>query len=145
MEVRLVVFLAFASVTVVANTVAILLAYRLFSRMTTRVTQTVAEVQRNTATREWINSLQVAAERAAVVTQVTKVKFAEFEPILQKAQVNYRQSLVTIDSKLETTAERITKAARDVRDTISKPAFAIATFAAGLAHVIDQEEDLEEY
>jgi hypothetical protein len=140
MEVRIFIFLALVSVTVVANTVAMFVAYRIFAKMTAKVTETVAEIQRNSETRQWISSLQVAAEQAAIVTESTKIKFAEFTPILERAQGNYRQSLVAIDAKLETTAEKITQASREVRDTIAKPAFAVATFAAGLAHVVDRED-----
>src|SRR6266496_983622 len=107
MEIRLVIFLAFVSVTVVANTIAILIVYRLFSTLTFRVTETMVEVQKNSEAREWIESMRVAAERAAVITEATKVKFAEFDPVLSRAQEDYRRTLVTIDSKLDHAAEKI--------------------------------------
>jgi phosphoenolpyruvate carboxylase len=140
MEVRIVIFLAFTSVTVVTNTVVILLAYKAFANLTSRATQTFSDIRKSTEAREWIDSLRVAAERAAVVTETTKRKLAEFTPILGRAQEDYRRTLVAIDSKLETTAEKITTTARGVRDTIAKPAFSVATFAAGLTKDLDRVE-----
>src|SRR5258706_2989633 len=107
MEIRLVIFLAFTSVTVVSNTLVILLAYRIFARLTSKVTETVAEVRNNTEAREWIDSLQVAAERAAIITEATKLKFADFDPVLSRTQENYRRTLATIDSKLDEAAGKI--------------------------------------
>jgi hypothetical protein len=143
MEIRLVIFLAFVSVTVVANTLAILIMYRLFARLTSRVTETMAEVQQNSEAREWINSMRVAAERAAVITEATKVKFAEFDPVLTRAQENYRRTLVTIDSKLDHAAEKINTTARGVRDIVAKPAFSVATFAAGISKVMESVDGKE--
>jgi hypothetical protein len=143
MEIRLVIFLAFVSVTVVANTLAILIMYRLFARLTSRVTETMAEVQQNSEAREWIDSMRVAAERAAVITEATKVKFAEFDPVLTRAQANYRRTLVTIDSKLDHAAEKINTTARGVRDIVAKPAFSVATFAAGISKVMESVDGKE--
>ena len=110
MEIRIVIFLAFTSVTVIANTLAILVAYRLFSKAASRMTETMSEFQKSSETREWIASMHAAAERAKVITEATKVKFAEFDPVLSRAQENYRHTLVTLDSKFDQAAEKITTA-----------------------------------
>jgi hypothetical protein len=140
MEIRIVIFLAFTSVTVVTNTLVILFAYRIFSKLTSRVTNTVSDIRKNTETREWIASMQIAAERAASITESTKRRFAEFDPAFGRVQHKYVRTLVTIDSKLDQAAEKINTTARDVRDVVAKPAFTVATFAAGVTKVLEGVE-----
>jgi hypothetical protein len=141
MEIRIVVFLFLTSIAAILNTVIIFGIYRMFAGMTAKMTDTVSEMQSNAETRQWLDSLQVAAENAAKMTEATKVKIAEFDPVLTRAHENYRQTLAKIDSKLDQTAEKINTGARDVRDVVSKPAFAVATFAAGVTRVMASEND----
>ena len=141
MEIRIVIFLAFVSVTVVTNTLLLLFAYKLFSNVTSRVTETVAEFSKMGETREWIDSLQVAAEQAAQITEATKLKMEEFDPVLSRAQENYRRTLSAIDSKLETFAGSVDTTAQTIRDVVAKPAFAVVTFAAGITKVLEEFEE----
>jgi len=143
MEIRIFLFLALVMITVVSNTFAIFCAYRLFAGLTNKLTKTVTDLRENSEAMEWISSMQIAAARAAAITESTKRKMVEFDPILDRTQEGYRRSLVTIDSKLETTAEQITTAARNIRDTIAKPAFAVATFAAGMTRVLEETQPEE--
>ncbi len=141
MEVRIVIFLAFVSVTVVFNTLIIYHAYRAFAGLTSKMTATISEIRASGETREVIESLQTAAEQAAAVTESTKLKIAELDPVLERAHENYRRVLVTVDSKLEKAAENINTTAREVRDIVSKPAFSVATFIAGVAKVLQETEE----
>src|SRR5262245_6854865 len=136
MEIRIFIFLALTSVTVMANTMAILCAYKIFANLTTRVMETASDIRKNTDTREWIKSMQNAAERAVAITHSTKQKFAQFDPAFGRVHEKYRYTLVKIDSKLDEAAEKINSTTRDVRDIVAKPAFAVATFAAGVTKVI---------
>ena len=77
--------------------------------------------------------MQVAAEHAASVSETTKIKIQEFDPVLELAQENYRRTLLVIDARLEEAGENVTTAAQTVRDVVAKPAFAAASFVAGLA------------
>jgi len=144
MEIRLVVFLGLVFVAVTVNAAILFATYRMFAGMASKMTEAMTDVQRNAELRESIHSLNVAAERAAVVTGAAKVKLEEFDPVLTRAQENYRRTLATIDSKLDETAEKVNTTARDLRDVVSKPAFAVATFAAGVTRVLAGEEDDEE-
>ena len=141
MEIRIVIFLFFVFVTVASNTLLIFLAYRAFANITTRVTGTVAEFQKNSETRQWIESLQAAAEQAVSVTEMTKQTMAEFGPALDRAHENFRRTLVTVDSKLEDVAEGIDTGAQKVRDVIVKPALSVAAFAANLMESEDSEDE----
>jgi phosphoenolpyruvate carboxylase len=141
MEIRIVIFLFFVSVAAILNAGILIGLYKLFAGMTAKMADTVSDIQKNSEMREWLQSMQVAAERAALMTNTTKAKFADLDPVFARAQENYRRTLVTIDSKLDETAEKINTAARDVRDVVAKPAFAVATFAAGLTQVLSSDGD----
>jgi hypothetical protein len=141
MEIRIVVFLFFVFVAVASNTLLLWFAYRAFAGLTSKVTESVSEFQRNSQTRAWIDSMQAAAAEAVVVTEATKQKMAEFEPMLAKAHESYNRKLAAVDSKLETVAEEVSANARKMRDVVAKPAFSVMAFAAGLAKVMESKED----
>jgi len=143
MEVRILMFLALTSITVVANTFATYCMYRIFAKLSTRMMQTAEDFRNKTDAREWIQSMQIAAERAVAITQSTKQKFAEFDPAFGRVHETYRYTLVAIDSKLDQAAEKINTTSRDVRDMVAKPAFAVATFAAGVTKAIGSIETKE--
>jgi hypothetical protein len=136
MEIRIVIFLAFVSVTLITNTLVIILAYRALAGMTKRITETVAELGSGSETRELINSLQAAAQRAASITESAKVKMAEFDPALSRAHENYQRSLAAADLKLQKAAENINATAQNVRNIVAKPVFAAASFSAGIIKVL---------
>ena len=140
----MVVFVAFIFASAVINAAIIWLAYKAFAGLTSKVTETVSEFEKSSETRLWIDSLQVAAKQAAMVTEATKLKMAELEPVLGRAQENYRDTLVEVDSRLEEAAEEITKSAQKLRDVVAKPAFSVVAFAAGLAKVLDPTIEADE-
>jgi len=137
MEIRIVIFLAFVSVTVVTNTLLIFFAYRALAGATWKLTTTVSEIGRSSETRELMDSLQVAVQRAAAVTESTKLKIAEFEPVLDRTVENYRRTLASVDSKVEKIADNINTTAKKVRDAIAKPTFAAASVVAGLTKILE--------
>jgi len=140
MEIRIVIFLAFVSVTVVTNTMLIVFAFRLFARTTSTVTEAVAEFRKDSETRRWIESMRVAAEHAASITQATKARIAEFEPILSRAHEKYRKVLADADTRSEETAEKVGSMAEAFRDTVAKPAASVAAFVEGVRQVMEEEE-----
>jgi hypothetical protein len=141
MEIRIVVFLFFVFITVTSNTLLVWFAYRALAGLTSKVADSVSEFQKNSQTRAWIDSMQAAAAEAVVVTEATKQKMAEFEPMLAKAHESYNRTLAATDSKLETVAEEVSANARKMRDVVAKPAFSVMAFAAGLARVMESKED----
>jgi phosphoenolpyruvate carboxylase len=136
MEIRIVIFLAFVSVTLITNTLVILFAYRALAGMTTKLTATMAELGTSSETRELIESLQAASKHAASITESAKLKMASFDPALGRLQESYRRNLAAADSKLEKAAENINTTAQNVRDMIAKPVFTAASFSAGLIKVL---------
>jgi hypothetical protein len=137
MEIRLVVFLAFASVTVVTNTMMIWFAYKALAGISSKVTKTVSDLEKNNEIKQWIDSLQIAAEQAVIVTQSTKERIAGFEPVLVRAQEGFARSLAATDAKLNQIGEQVTSNATKMRDTVSKPASSIGAFAAGIMKVLE--------
>jgi ABC-type transporter Mla subunit MlaD len=137
MEIRLVIFLAFVCVTVVTNTVMIFFAYKALTGVASKMTKTMSEFTTSSETRQWLESIQAAAEQAAALTEATKVRIAEAEPALSRAQESHRRILETVDSKLEKAAGDINAAAQKVRDVVAKPAFAVVSFSAGIRKLMD--------
>jgi len=144
MEIRMVVFVAFISASAVINAAIMWGVYKAFAGLTSKVTETVSEFEKSSETRLWIASLQVAAKQAATVTEATKLKMAELEPVLGRAQENYRGTLVEVDSRVEEAAEEITKSAQKLRDVVAKPAFSVLAFAAGLSKVLEPTTEADE-
>jgi hypothetical protein len=139
MEIRIVIFLAFVSVTLITNTLLILFAYRALAGMTSKVTATVEELGKSSETRELIDSLHAAAENAASVTESAKLKVAAFTNVLSRVQENYHHSLDTAELRLEKVAENVDNASQRVRDAIAKPAFTVASFSAGFIKVLGDD------
>jgi len=143
MEIQIVVFLFFVFVSAIFNTALIVCLYKAFAGVTAKMTETMSEFRKSSETRQLIDSLHVAAQRAASVTESTKVKMAEFGPVLERTEENYRRTLVVVDSKLEQFAEDVNTTAKKVRDVVSKPAFSVASFAAGVTKVLQTAEPEE--
>ena len=132
MELRILLFLIFAGGTILMNTALIFLAYKAFSGMSIKVTATVSELEKTGELKQLLGSLHAASEQAVTVTQATKERMAEFEPVISKVYETYNRSIAQVDSKLEEVAGEINTTAEKVRDTVAKPAFSVMAFAAGL-------------
>ena len=139
MEIRIVIFLALVSIAVSINTLLILFACRKFAGMTTKVTRSLSRFQTSNETRQWLASLQIAAARAATFTEGTKVSLAELDDVLSRRQESYRHTLESVDKRLEKLATNIDTASQTMRDAAAKPAFAVGSFAAGLANMLNDE------
>jgi hypothetical protein len=134
----MVLFLACVSVVLISNTLVLLFAYKTISRLTGKLTSAVGDVSKTGQARKWVDSLQVVAERAATVTESTKVKLAELDPVLARTQEKHGRILADADAKFAKTADDIDEAARTIRDALAKPAFAVVSFTAGVRKAIDQ-------
>jgi predicted ATPase with chaperone activity len=119
------------------NTALIFVVYKAFSGLSMKVTATVSELEKTAELRQFLGSLHAASEQAVKVTQSTKERIAEFEPVISKVQETYNRSIAQVDSTLEKVAAQIDSSAEKVRDTVAKPAFSVMAFAAGLTKVMD--------
>jgi membrane-anchored protein YejM (alkaline phosphatase superfamily) len=143
METRIVIFLAFVSIALITNTLLIFFVYKALAGFTSKVTTTVSEFAVMTEMKDWMSALQTASERAVDITEATKVKMAESQPVVENAQKNYRAALQKVDSTMETVADQITTNAKKAKDVVSGPAFSFLAFAAGLAQRIENIETEE--
>jgi hypothetical protein len=141
MELRIVVFVAVVALGTLLNTALIFAAYKAFAGLTSKVTTTVTEFQRNNELRKFIVSMQTVGEQAVTITEGTKQRIAEFEPVMAKAQDSFGRTLDMVDSKLEETAKRMDSSARKIRDAVAKPAVSTMAFVAGVMKVIETIRD----
>ena len=114
------------------NTALIFQAYKAFSGLSIKVTATVSELEKTGELKQFLGSLHATSEQAVTVTQATKERIAEFEPVISMVHETYNRSIAQVDSKLEKVAGEINTNAERVRDTVAKPAFSVMAFAAGL-------------
>jgi hypothetical protein len=141
MELRIVVFIAVVALGTMLNTALIFAAYKAFSGLTSKVTTTVSEFEKNNELRQFLNSMETVGRQAVSVTESTKYHIAEFEPAITKAQDSYGRTLAMVDSKLEDAAKQIDSSARKIRDAVTKPAVSAMAFVAGLMKVIETIRD----
>jgi hypothetical protein len=132
MELRILLFLIFACGTILMTTALIFLAYKAFSGLSIKVTATVSELEKTGGLKQFLGALHAASEQAVTVTQATKERMAEFEPVISKVHETYNRSIAQVDSKLEKVAGEINTSAEKIRDTVAKPAFSLMAFAAGV-------------
>ncbi len=132
METNIVIFLLFITVACTINVGLIWLIYKALAGVTAKVTESVSNFTVSGEAKAWISTLQSMSEQAVAVTESTKIKIAEVEPMIERAQQSYHDALADVDSRLETLARQITTSARKARDLMAGPATSVLAFAAGL-------------
>ena len=132
----IVIFLAFTMVTVVTNTLLILFAYKGFASVTTKVTAAAREFETSSETREWIASIQRASEQAVTVTEMTKQKMTEYDPVLDDLQSRYAFMLASLDTRVERVTETVTETATRARDAVIEPAEKFSNVASGVKNAL---------
>jgi hypothetical protein len=143
METQLVIFLAFVSIALITNTLLIFLVYKALSGVTSKVTEGVSAVVTASEINEWMTALQSASEQAVAVTEATKVRMAECQPVIENVQKTYQAALKKVDSTMETVADEVAQNAKKVRDVVARPAFSFIAFAAGLTQMFENFESEE--
>ena len=144
MELRIVIFLALISVTLITNTLLIWMAYKAFAEATSKVTETVSQLGTSRETKEWIAMMQSASEQAVSVTEEARTKIAEFEPVLESMRQQHHQTMAKVDSTLQNLENEIAANTRKMRDVVAKPAFSILGFAATVSQYLQSLADEKE-
>jgi len=132
----IVLFLAFTSVTVVTNSLLIWFAYRGFASVTLKITETVREIETAGPTREWLSALATASEQAVDITETTKQKMVDQDPVLQDLQVRYQFLLAKMDTKVERLSNAVSDNALRFRDAVEKPAMKIEAVAGSIQNTL---------
>ena len=145
----IVIFLAFTSVILISNTLMIWFAYKGFANVTLKLTESAREFETNRDTREWIAALGKASEQAVIVTEATKQKMADLEPLLDDAQARYGFMLAKLDTRMERLTNTLSDKAVRVRDAVTKPAQKFGSVMEGVQNTLgflapsngDEDED----
>jgi hypothetical protein len=132
MDIRLVIFLAFTSVTLVANTLLVWFAYREFANLVNTLTESARPLQKNSAFRAWLHSLEKASAQALSITDTTKKKITEYEPTLDRALLRYGSEMAKVDSELNRFEASVSKTGNKLQRKVEGLAFTLTSFAAGI-------------
>jgi hypothetical protein len=130
MELRITLFLAFTGIVLLGNTLALWLAFKGFSNMTTKVTEGMREFQASEETRAWIRTLQAASEQAMTVTATVKKQVTDFEPTLAQAQTMFEFGLAKVDAEFGRICETVSVHAEKTQNAIAGPAEKIGAAAS---------------
>lgn len=132
MDVQIVIFLTFISVTLVFNSIVIWFAYKAFASITTNVTETMRGIQTSDDAKAWMNALHSASFQAVAATGAAKEMIAGFEPKLARAQSKYGYGLASVDVRLERIHEKVRGRAEKVQNAIVGPAHRIGATMSGV-------------
>jgi len=122
MELQLVIFLAFTMVTLTANTLMILFAYKAFASITIKITDGLKELQSSPATHEWLRSLEKASVHAMKASQEAKERMAGFELDVARAQSVVGFALAKTDVKFERFCDKVSVNAESAQRAVVRNA-----------------------
>ena len=145
MDVQIVIFLTFISVTLVFNSIVIWFAYKAFANVTTNVTETMRGLQASDDVKIWLNALHSASFQAVSATGKAKEMIVAFEPTLAGAQSKFGYGLASVDVRLERIHDRVRGQAEKIQNAIVGPAHRIGATLSGvqqaLHYLSDQSAD----
>ena len=136
MKPQMVIFLAFASATLFFNAVIIWYAYKAFSNVTYKVTETLRELEAGESSKVWLSALEAASVQAVSLTEKAKTQLANFDPVLARAQSKYEFRLAAIDVQMEKGLTRIRDKTESLQGSLERPAHRLGATLAGVFEVI---------
>jgi uncharacterized protein YhaN len=136
METKIIIFLAFTSVTLVFNSVIIWYAYKAFANMTTAMTKAVWEAQASESTRAWLKTLESASSQAVTLTDAAKTHLTKFEAVLARAQAKYEFKLAEIDVQMEKSIATVVRETQKMEHALTSPAHRFGATLSGVQEVI---------
>ena len=137
MELQLVIFLAFVSVTVIANSLLIWMMYRGVAGLTLKVTETVREFETSSEAKAWMGALHHASVSAMNITEETRRRIQDYDPRLEEMQARYEYTLARIDAKIERNTSMLSERLQRVQDAIEQPAHTFGAVAAGVQNALE--------
>jgi len=136
MEIQLAILLAFTSLTLIFNSVVIWFAYKAFVKASTRVTDTIRDIQTSENARGWLKALEVASAHAASVSTGVKQDLVHIDPILARAHAKYEFKLAEIDVQLDKAFSAVLNQTAKMERAVVQPAHRIGATFAGLREVV---------
>jgi hypothetical protein len=135
METKIVIFLAFTSLTLIFNACVIWFAYKAFAKASTVVADTFREMERSDSTKAWLKGLEVACSAAVTVTEKTRAELAHIDPMLSRAQAKYEFKLAEIDIQLERSFATVLRKTAHMQRVLVEPAHRIGAVISGVSEV----------
>jgi hypothetical protein len=132
----MIIFLAFVSVAVLVNAMMILLTYRAFATMTTKVSDSLRQMGRSAQTRDWLTAMQTASVRAVDLTQSARQRLELSGPRLEELHSTLGYGLAKIDVRFERFCDLVHKEARNAQMAITGPTQRVGAAATGFLEVL---------
>ena len=136
MKAQLVIFLAFSSATLLFNAVVIWYAYKAFTSVTFKVTETMREIQSRESAKVWLSALETASIQAVSLTEKAKTQLTNFDPVLARAQSKYEFRLAQIDVQMEKGLNQIREKTETLQGSLVRPAHRLGATLMGVFEVI---------
>ena len=135
MGIQLAILLAFTSLALIFNSVVIWFAYKAFVKASTRVTETIRDVETSQNARAWLRALEVASAHAASISNTVKEDLAHIDPVLARAHAGYEFKLAEIDVQLEKAFSTVLSQTEKLERALVQPAHRIGATLSGFREV----------
>jgi hypothetical protein len=132
MDTRIVIFLAFVSVTLITNALLLWFVYKGFAGFTLKIVEAARELETRGTTREWLGSLQHASEEAIILTEAAKRRIVEYDARLKRTQSHYGYTLAKIDTRSEKLEAKVSARLCELTGKVQGSAWKIAALVAGM-------------
>ncbi|HZI50457.1 MAG TPA: hypothetical protein VFE29_01425 [Terriglobia bacterium] len=136
MKPQLVIFLAFSSATLLFNAIVIWYAYKAFTNVTYKVTDTLRELQASESSKVWLSALEAASIQAASLTEKAKNQLANFDPVLARAQSKYEFRLAQIDVQMDKGLTKLRDKTESLQGSLERPANKLGATLSGVFEVM---------
>lgn len=145
MEVQIIIFLAFTSVALLFNALAIWLAYKMFSGTTMKVTETVQELKMSESALLGLNALEQASSNLVQMTDEFKNELAHTDPALAGVQAKYGFKLAEMDVQIERSLGTVLRTLEKIQNAVARPANRVGATLSGICEVlslfVDEQSD----
>ena len=136
MQMQMVIFLIFVSVTLFANALIIWFTYKAFANMTLKVTEAALQFRASSSTHSFLETLKTASAQSVVLTASAKERLAQCEPGLTRAESRLGYGLAKVDVRVERTLNKICKETANAQAAILRPTRRFGAAAAGVREVM---------
>ena len=136
MSTQIIIFLAFASFTLILNAAMLWFTYRTALSATTEITKAVADAYASESTRALLKTMESASSRTVELTDTLKTHLNNFEPVLARTQAKYEFKLAEADIHIEKSINTVVRKTQQVHRAVTGPAHRFGETLSGIHEVI---------
>jgi len=136
METRIVIFLAFTSVTLILNAFIIWFAYKAMTLASTKVADALHDLETSGDTMTWLKAMESASFQAVTVTNTVKTQLDKFDPVLARAHSKWGFRLAQVDIHMERGVATVLDKADRFQNAVSEPVHRLSATLHGIHEVI---------